>query len=159
MLPVRESDLISDEAIFLLEIVANAPNSRALFVDDIGPGLRAQIGASDRADLALNFFAALDRVKDRYDTAAIGRRLQLSDALLSGQFDEHSLEQTRIPLGDSPQSHHVGHLTDKDLRTNQKRKALFGQIGGMFLPALYAHLAGRTSSEPAKGAQAESQLV
>ncbi len=96
-LPVGEADLIGDEAIFLLEIVADAPDPDALVVKDIGPGLRAQIGASDRADLALNLFAALDRVEDRNDTAAVGRRLQLPDALLSGQFDEHPLEQTGIP--------------------------------------------------------------
>ena len=96
-LPVGEPDLISDETIFLLEIVADAPDPHALVVENIGPGLRAQIGASDRADLALDVFAALDRVEDRYDTAAVGRRLQLPDTLLPGQFDESSLKQTRIP--------------------------------------------------------------
>ena len=87
LLHIGKPDFVSDETTFLLKIVADAPDPHALVVEDIGACLRAQKGASDRADLALNLFAALDRVKDRYDTAAIGRRLQLSDALLSGQFD------------------------------------------------------------------------
>ncbi|MCH2240304.1 MAG: hypothetical protein MK060_20770 [Blastomonas sp.] len=87
LLPVGEANLISDEAIFMLEIVADPTDPHALVVENIGASLRTEVGTRDVVYITLDLFTTLDRMENRHSAATVDRRLQFPYALLPRQSD------------------------------------------------------------------------